>query len=149
VIGEASTLEQLLSTRRDLLSDDRINESYITSEDTASIRTPEAGPDSHEVRPPGQSDIASYLTGDDANAGIQSSQIANSARGSLILPIEVVPIDLNDGHPDGSNTQSLHGSPMNHGSAPLDRTNHSSQNDGDRDGMYGTARPKQTKGMLH
>jgi hypothetical protein len=127
VIGEASTLEQHLSTRRDLLSDDRINESYITSENTAIIRTPEAGPDPNEVRPPGQSDIASYLTGDDANAGMQSSQFANSAGGSLVLPTQVVPMDLNDEHPGASNTQSLHGSPMDDGSAPLDSTDHSSQ----------------------
>jgi hypothetical protein len=36
-------------------------------------------------------------------------------------------MDLSDGHPDSSNTQRLHGSLMDHGSAPLDRTSHSSQ----------------------
>jgi hypothetical protein len=36
-------------------------------------------------------------------------------------------MDLSDGHPGSSNTQNLHGSPMDHGSAPIDRVNHSSQ----------------------
>ncbi|KAH2859408.1 hypothetical protein KXV31_008475, partial [Aspergillus fumigatus] len=33
----------------------------------------------------------------------------------LVLPTEVVPMDLSDGHHGGSNTQNLHGSPMDHG----------------------------------
>lgn len=36
-------------------------------------------------------------------------------------------MDPSDGQSDGSNTQSLYYSPMDHGSAPLDRANQSSQ----------------------
>jgi hypothetical protein len=132
VISEAATLEQQLSTRREFLWDHRLDQTYTTSKDTAITRTPEAGPRyPHETRPPRESEIATYLNGNDANAGIQPSQVANTASpkhdGSLILPTEVVSIDLSDGHPDRSNIHGLRGSPMDDGSAPLDRTNHSSQ----------------------
>jgi hypothetical protein len=105
---------------------------YTTFRDTAITHTPEACPQlPHEIWPPRESGIAAYLNGDNANAGMQPSQFANPASpkhdGSLILPTEVVPMDLSDGHPDGLNTQSLHRSPMDHGSAPHDRTNQSSQ----------------------
>ncbi|KAH3464011.1 hypothetical protein KXV78_000411 [Aspergillus fumigatus] len=131
VIGEASTLEQHLSTRRELLWDHRNDQMCITSKDTSISRTPEAcSRYLHELRPPRESEIATYLNGGASNAGIQPSQFANPAPlkhdGSLFLPTEVVPMDLSDGHPGGSNTQNLHGSPMDHGSAPLDRANHSS-----------------------
>lgn len=132
VIGEASTLEQHLSTRRELLWDQRNDQMYITSKDTSISRTPEAcSRYLHELRPPRESEIATYRNGGASNAGIQPSQFANPAPpkhdGSLVLPTEVVPMDLSDGNHGGSNTQNLHGSPMDHGSAPLDRANHSSQ----------------------
>jgi hypothetical protein len=132
VVSEASTLEQHLFARRELFWDQRNDQMYTTSRDTAITRTSEACPRlPHEIRPPRESGIAVYPNGDDANAGILPSQFANPASprhdGSLILPTEVVPMDLSDGHPDGSHTQSLHGSPMDNGSAPPDRTSHSSQ----------------------
>jgi hypothetical protein len=132
VIGETSTLEQHLSTRRELLRDHRNDQIYTTSKATAISRTPEACPRyPHETRPPRESEIATYLNGDSSSAGVQSSQFANPAspkhNGSLVLPTEVVPMDLSDGHPGGSNTQSLHGSPMDHGSTPLDRANYFNQ----------------------
>ncbi|GFF61703.1 hypothetical protein IFM51744_10769 [Aspergillus udagawae] len=132
VTSEASTLQQHLSARREVLWDHRNDQMYTTSKDTAITRTTEICPRfPHEIRPPRESEIAAYMNGDDANADILPSQFANPASpkhdGSLILPTEVVPMDLSDGHSDVSNTQSLHGSPMEHGSASLDRTNHSSQ----------------------
>ncbi|KAH3073883.1 hypothetical protein KXW78_005880 [Aspergillus fumigatus] len=103
VIGEASTLGQHLSTRRELLWDHRNDQMYITSKDTSISRTPEACSHYlHELRPPCESEIATYLNGGASNAGIQPSQFANSAPpkhdGSLVLPTEVVPMDLSDGH---------------------------------------------------
>jgi hypothetical protein len=152
VTSEASILEQHLSTRRELLLDDRNEQIYTRFKDTAITRTPEADPRyPHEIRPPRESENTTYLNGEHANAGIRPSQFATPASpkhdGSLILPTEVVPMDpsdghpegsntqslhyspmdLSDGHPDGSNTQSLHYSPMDRGSAPLDRANQSSQ----------------------
>lgn len=103
----------------------------ITSKDTSISCTPKAC--SHylyELQPPRESEITMYLNGGASNTGIQPSQFANPAPlkhdGSLFLPTKVVPMDLSNGHPGGSNTQNLHGSPMDHGSAPLDRANHSS-----------------------
>jgi hypothetical protein len=132
VTSEASILEQHLSTRRELLLDHRNEQIYTRFKDTASTRTPEADPRyPHEIRPPRESENTTYLNGEHANAGIRPSQFATPASpkhdGSLILPTEVVPMDPSDGHPEGSNTQSLHYSPMDHGSAPLDRANQSSQ----------------------
>ncbi|KAH2214860.1 hypothetical protein KXW71_003563 [Aspergillus fumigatus] len=103
VIGEASTLGQHLSTRRELLWDHRNDQMYITSKDTSISRTPEACSHYlHELRPPCESEIATYLNGGASNAGIQPSQFANPAPpkhdGSLVLPTEVVPMDLSDGH---------------------------------------------------
>lgn len=114
MIGEASTLGQHLSTRRELLWDHRNDQMYITSKDTSISRTPEACSHYlHELRPPCESEIVMYLNGGASNAGIQPSQFANSAPpkhdGSLVLPTEVVPMDLSDGHHGGSNTQNLHG----------------------------------------
>jgi hypothetical protein len=130
VISEASALEQHLSSRRELLSDERIDESCITSEDTASIRTSEAGSrNPHEIRRPRESEITAYLNVEEATTGIQSSWFENSAPpkhdGALVLPTKVVPMDLSDEHPNGSNTQSLQKSPMDRGSTPLDRTDRS------------------------
>ncbi|KAH1480126.1 hypothetical protein KXX06_005269, partial [Aspergillus fumigatus] len=94
VIGEASTLEQHLSTRRELLWDHRNDQMCITSKDTSISRTPEAcSRYLHELRPPRESEIATYLNGGASNAGIQPSQFANPAPlkhdGSLFLPTEV------------------------------------------------------------
>ncbi|KAH1383116.1 hypothetical protein KXW98_009404 [Aspergillus fumigatus] len=87
---------------------------YTTSKDTAISRTPEACPRyPHEIRPPPESEIATYLNGDSSSAGVQPSQFENTAsprhNESLVLPAKVVPMDLSDGHPGGSNTQSLLG----------------------------------------
>ncbi|KAH3546949.1 hypothetical protein KXW20_006642 [Aspergillus fumigatus] len=76
---------------------------YITSKDTSISRTPEACSHYlHELRPPCESEIVMYLNGGASNAGIQPSQFANSAPpkhdGSLVLPTEVVLMDLSDGH---------------------------------------------------
>ncbi|KAH1308730.1 hypothetical protein KXW14_008910 [Aspergillus fumigatus] len=130
VISEASDLEQHLSARRELLSDECINESCITSDDTASIRTPEAGSrNAHEIRPPRESEITAYLNVEDANTDIQSSRFANSAPPkhdvALVLPTKGVQVDLSEEHPNGSNTQSLQTSLMDRGSTPLGRTDRS------------------------
>lgn len=129
-MSEASTLEQHLSTRRELLLHDRINKSCTTSEDTAIIYTPEAGSrNPYEIWPPHECEITVYPNADDANADIQASGFANSVipkhDRALIVPTKVVAMDLSEEHPNGSNTKSLQKSPMDQCSTPLGRTDRS------------------------
>ncbi|GFF61672.1 hypothetical protein IFM51744_10755 [Aspergillus udagawae] len=97
---------------------------YITSEDTAIIRTPEAGSrNPHEIWPPHVCEITAYANADDANADIQASRFANSVTpkhdGVLVLPTKVVAMDLSEEYPNSSNTQSLHSKRRYRGSGPI------------------------------
>ncbi|KAH1546149.1 hypothetical protein KXX57_003987 [Aspergillus fumigatus] len=129
-MSKASTLEQHLSTQRELLLHDRINKSCTTSEDTAIIYTPEAGSHNpYEIWPPHVCEITVYLNADNANADIQASRFANSVipkhDRALIVPTKVVAMDLSEEHTNGSNTKSLQKSPMDQCSTPLGRTDRS------------------------
>lgn len=129
-MSKASTLEQHLSTQRELLLHDRINKSCTTSEDTAIIYTPEAGSHNpYEIWPPHVCEITVYLNADNANADIQASRFANSVipkhDRALIIPTKVVAMDLSEEHTNGSNTKSLQKSPMDQCSTPLGRTDRS------------------------